>query len=106
MGQHIGDFVVTDKAIIQNEVTGTTKAKRGAKLVSFGKLSGGLIVEAGAKAVVFGHVGRNIVNEGSLVLNGRVAGTIVGKGAVVMGLGAHVSGDDLPVEPVSESSAA
>jgi len=105
MSQHTGDLVVTNKMTIQNHVTGTTHVKPGAKLVSYGQLSGGLIIEAGAKAVVLAHVGRNILNDGNLVLNGRVAGKVLGKGAVVMGINAHVSGDDLPVRPISGNSA-
>jgi hypothetical protein len=106
MSQHIGDLVVTGIVVAGNQVTGVTYVKRGGKLVSSGALLGGLVVDAGGSAVVSGQIGRNVLNDGNLVLSGRVAGKILGQGAVVMGSRAHVSGNDLPVEPVSERPAA
>ncbi|WFR95984.1 hypothetical protein [Rhizobium tumorigenes] len=104
MNQHTGDFVVTGNAVIRNEITGVTYVKPGGNLVSRGRLSGGLIVEAGGNAVISGEVGRNLLNEGNLVLNGHVAGKLIGNGAVVMQSGATVGGNDLPLENVSQSS--
>jgi hypothetical protein len=106
MGQHIGDLVVTKIVIASNTVTGVTRVKPGGKLVSSGKLLGGLVIEAGGNAVVSGKIDRNVVNDGNFVLNGQVAGRIVGQGIVVMGPGADVSGNDLPIEPGAENSAA
>jgi hypothetical protein len=105
MGQHIGDLVVTKIVIASNTVTGVTRVKRGGKLVSSGNLLGGLVIDAGGNAVVSGKIGRNVVNDGNFVLSGQVAGQIVGEGIVVMGPSAHVSGGDLPIEPVAENSA-
>ena len=105
MGQHIGDLVVTKIVIASNTVTGVTHVKRGGKLVSSGSLLGGLAIDAGGNAVVSGKISRNVVNDGNFVLNGQVAGRIVGQGLVVMGPSGHVSGDDLPIEPVAENSA-
>ena len=106
MGQHIGDLVVTKIVVASNTVTGVTHVKRGGKLVSSGSLLGGLVIEAGGTAVVSGKRGRNVVNNGNFVLSGQVAGQILGQGIVVMGSHAHVSGNDLPIEPAASNSAA
>jgi hypothetical protein len=104
MAQHIGDLVVTGKTVISNHVTGVTHVKRGGKLVSSGELLGGLVVEAGGSAAVSGRIGRNILNEGNLVLSGEVAGRILGTGPVVIGKQTRVGNADLPIEPVSETA--
>lgn len=104
MAQHIGDLVVTGSTVISNHVTGLTRVKRGGKLVSSGELHGGLVIEAGGNAVISGRIGRNISNEGHLVLSGHVAGRILGTGAVVIGKQAHVGNDDLPIETISEAA--
>ena len=106
MGQHIGDLVVTKIVVASNTVTGVTHVKRGGKLVSSGSLLGGLVIEAGGTAVVSGKIGRNVVNNGNFVLSGQVAGQILGQAIVVMGPRAHVSGNDLPIEPTASNSAA
>lgn len=97
MDQHIGDLIVTDVTIVSSHVTGLTHVKPGGNLIASGWLSGGLKIEAGANAVVSGEVGRNIHNEGNLVLSGNVLGRILGPGSVTKSAEASVSGDDLPL---------
>ncbi len=106
MSQRKGDFVVTGNAVIANEIVGVTHVTSGANLVSRGRLSGGLIIDPGGNAVVSGQVGRNLLNHGNLVLKGQVAGRLLGKGAVHMGSGASVVGDDLPLENVPNGATA
>ncbi len=98
MDQHIGDLIVTDVTIVSRHVTGLTHVKPGGNLIaSGGGLSGGLKIEAGANAVVSGEVGRNIHNEGNLVLSGNVLGRILGPGSVIKSAEASISGDDRPL---------
>jgi uncharacterized protein (DUF342 family) len=97
MDQHIGDLIVTDVTIVNRHVTGLTHVKPGGNLIASGELSGGLKIESGANAVVSGLVGRNIHNEGNLVLSGNVLGRIMGPGSVIKSAEASVSGDDRPL---------
>ncbi|WFT86820.1 hypothetical protein [Rhizobium leguminosarum] len=100
MDQHIGDLIVTEMTIIGSHVTGVTHVKPGGNLIASGGLAGGLKIEAGANAVVSGEVGRNVHNDGNLVLSGKVLGRIFGSGTVVKSAGASVSGDDRPLDAV------
>lgn len=97
MDQHIGDLIVTDVTIVSRHVTGLTHVKPGGNLIASGGLSGGLKIEAGANAVVSGEVGRNIHNEGNLVLSGNVLGRILGPGSVIKSAEANISGGDRPL---------
>lgn len=97
MDQHIGDLVVTDVTITSRQVTGVTHVRPGGSLIASGGLSGGLKIDAGANAVVSGEIGRNVHNDGNLVLSGTIKGRILGGGTVVKSPGATVSGDDRPL---------
>jgi hypothetical protein len=100
---HVGDLVVTSAVVNENDILGITRVRKGGKLVSSGKLTGGLVIDEGGNAVISGQVDRNIVNNGNLVLSGRVTGKILGSGKLVLGSKAHVSNEDLPIEPAPNS---
>lgn len=98
MNQHMGDLIVTDMTIISSGVSGIAHVRPGGHLIASGALSGGLKIDAGANAVVSGTVGRNIQNDGNLVLSSNVRGRITGPGNVIKSPGATVAGDDLPFD--------
>lgn len=76
--QHKGDLIVTEHRETTGQVTGTTYVKSGGVLIARGQLAGGLIIEAGGRAVVYSQVARNILNDGTLELFGQVCGRVVG----------------------------
>lgn len=76
--QHKGDLIVTGRHETSGQVTGTTYVKPGGFLIANDQLAGGLIIEAGGKAIVSGQVCRNIVNHGELEITGQIVGRIIG----------------------------
>lgn len=98
MDQHIGDLIVTDMTVSSSHVKGLAHVKAGGQLIASGGLSGGLKIDAGANAIISGEVGRNIQNDGNLVLSGTVVGRIFGSGLVLKAPEASVTGEDRPLD--------
>lgn len=101
--QHIGDLIVEGEREIAGQVTGTTYVRAGGKLVSHAQHSGGLIIEQGGAAILYGQSSRNVVNEGSFELYGQVSGRVIGRQPVNALDPNQIVGIDLPV-PFTGSS--
>jgi|SRR5437763_850654 predicted acyltransferase (DUF342 family) len=94
-GQVAGDIVIREPFTLWGSVAGTVRVINGGKFYHRGAIYGNLIVEAGGRCHVFGHIQRNLVlfEDTKVIHSGFVGGDAINNGGrLFVDAGAKVNG--------------
>ena len=76
-GQTTGDITITDAVTQRGQITGKATVESGGELLLYGMCGNGLTVKKGGKAIIYGTVNGNVLNDGGYlevlgIVNGHV----------------------------------
>lgn len=76
-GQITGDVTITDAVTQKGQITGKTTVESGGELLLYGMCANGLTVKKDGRAVIYGTVNGNVLNDGGyLEILGMVNGHV------------------------------
>jgi UDP-N-acetylenolpyruvoylglucosamine reductase len=95
-GSLAGDQTIREAYTLWGSVAGDVKATTGSKFYLRGSIFGSLIVEAGGRVHIFGHISRDVRISGlksKVIISGTIGGDVINDGGrVFIDANAHVRG--------------
>jgi cytoskeletal protein CcmA (bactofilin family) len=91
-GAFAGDITVKDHLVVRSSVYGKVVVPPGTLLEIFGMVNGGVTVESGGRAFIYGTCNQGLTNKGDIQVYGTINGGIRGRGRTLVSEGALIDG--------------